>query len=139
MDFDKNVPIYMQIMFEIKRRISTGQLNPGGKLPSVRDLAEEIKVNPNTIVRAYQELEREGVTETRRGMGTFIVDSDKNSISLQDLDNFLSNEEDDLSVEEICKEFFVSPSTLRRIMLSAYHKTPVKYITEVRLKNAKKP
>lgn len=80
MDFDKNVPIYMQIMFEIKRRISTGQLNPGGKLPSVRDLAEEIKVNPNTIVRAYQELEREGVTETRRGMGTFIVDSDKNSI-----------------------------------------------------------
>ena len=80
MNFDKNVPIYMQIMFEIKRRISTGQLNPGGKLPSVRDLAEEIKVNPNTIVRAYQELEREGVTETRRGMGTFIVDSDKNSI-----------------------------------------------------------
>lgn len=43
----------------------------------------------------------------------------------------------DLSVEDICKEFFVSPSTLRRIMLSAYHKTPVKYITEVRLKNAK--
>ena len=81
MEFDKNTPIYIQIMFEIKRRISTGQLSPGEKLPSVRDLADELKVNPNTIVRAYQELEREGVTETKRGMGTFIVENDKNSIS----------------------------------------------------------
>ena len=81
MEFDKNTPIYVQIMFEIKRRISTGQLKPGEKLPSVRDLAEELKVNPNTIVRTYQELEREGVTETRRGMGTFIVENEKNSVS----------------------------------------------------------
>lgn len=81
MEFDRNTPIYVQIMFEIKRRISTGQLKPGEKLPSVRDLAEELKVNPNTIVRTYQELEREGVTETRRGMGTFIVENEKNSVS----------------------------------------------------------
>lgn len=80
MDFDKNTPIYIQIMFEIKKRISTGQLGPGEKLPSVRDLADELKVNPNTIVRAYQELEREGITETKRGMGTFVVENDKNSI-----------------------------------------------------------
>ena len=81
MEFDKNTPIYIQIMFEIKRRISTGQLKPGDKLSSVRDLADELKVNPNTIVRAYQELEREGVTETRRGMGTFIIENEKNSIN----------------------------------------------------------
>ena len=81
MEFDKNTPIYIQIMFEIKRRISTGQLKAGHKLPSVRDLADELKVNPNTIVRAYQELEREGVTETRRGMGTFIIENEKNSIN----------------------------------------------------------
>lgn len=81
MEFDKNTPIYIQIMFEIKRRISVGQLKPGEKLPSVRDLADELKVNPNTIVRAYQELEREGITETRRGMGTFIVETEKNSVS----------------------------------------------------------
>ncbi len=80
MDFDKNTPIYIQIMFEIKKRISTGQLGPGEKLPSVRDLADELTVNPNTIVRAYQELEREGITETKRGMGTFVVENDKNSI-----------------------------------------------------------
>ena len=81
MEFDKNTPIYIQIMFEIKRRISIGQLNPGEKLPSVRDLADELKVNPNTIVRAYQELEREGITETRRGMGTFVVENEKNTVS----------------------------------------------------------
>lgn len=80
MEFDKNTPIYIQIMFEIKRRIGTGVLNPGNKLPSVRELADELKVNPNTIVRAYQELEREGVTETKRGMGTFVVENDKNSV-----------------------------------------------------------
>ncbi len=72
MDFDKNVPIYIQIMDEIKHRVIAGTLKSGDKVPSVRDLAEELKVNPNTIVRAYQELEREGLTETRRGMGTFI-------------------------------------------------------------------
>lgn len=80
MEFDKNTPIYIQIMFEIKRRIGTGILSPGSKLPSVRELADELKVNPNTIVRTYQELEREGVTETRRGMGTFVVENDKNGV-----------------------------------------------------------
>ncbi|MCR4939814.1 MAG: GntR family transcriptional regulator [Treponemataceae bacterium] len=72
MEFDKNVPIYIQIMDEIKHRIIAGALKAGDKVPSVRDLAEELKVNPNTIVRAYQELERERLTETKRGMGTFI-------------------------------------------------------------------
>jgi len=72
MEFDKNVPIYIQIMDEIKHRIIAGTLKAGDKVPSVRDLADELKVNPNTIVRAYQELERDGLTETRRGMGTFI-------------------------------------------------------------------
>ena len=80
MEFDKNTPIYIQIMFEIKRRIGTGILSPGSKLLSVRELADELKVNPNTIVRTYQELEREGVTETRRGMGTFVVENDKNGV-----------------------------------------------------------
>lgn len=74
MEFDKNSPIYLQIVLEMKRRLVTGVLHSGDKMPSVRDLADELKVNPNTIVRAYQELERDGITETRRGMGTFIVD-----------------------------------------------------------------
>ncbi|AEE16107.1 GntR family transcriptional regulator [Treponema brennaborense] len=77
MDFDPDLPIYLQIMNDIKRQIFSGALAPGDKLPSVRELAESIKVNPNTIVRSYQELEREGVTETRRGTGTFVGEDEK--------------------------------------------------------------
>ncbi len=72
MEFEENVPIYLQIVILIKKRIIQGTLKPGDKIPSVRELAEEVKVNPNTISRAYQELERQRITETKRGMGTFI-------------------------------------------------------------------
>lgn len=75
-EFDANIPIYLQIMREIKRSIVTGELKPGDRLPSVRERAEALTVNPNTVQRAYQELEREGVSETRRGMGTFIVEKE---------------------------------------------------------------
>lgn len=84
MEFDKNSPIYLQIVFEMKGRILNGKLHSGDKMPSVRDLADELKVNPNTVVRAYQELERDGITETRRGMGTFIVEGeDKNTAQIK--------------------------------------------------------
>lgn len=73
-EFDANVPIYLQIMRDIKRAIVTGELRPGDRLPSVRERAEALTVNPNTVQRAYQELEREGVSETRRGTGSFIVE-----------------------------------------------------------------
>ncbi len=65
-------PIYAQIAREVKRMLARGELAPGGKLPSARALAEEARVNPNTVVHAYGELEREGITETRRGLGTFV-------------------------------------------------------------------
>lgn len=74
--FDANVPIYIQIMNAIKQQIVSGTMRPGDKLLSVRDQAEALAVNPNTVQRAYQELEREGVSETRRGMGTFITEKD---------------------------------------------------------------
>ncbi len=72
--FDPNRPIYRQLMDEIKKRTVRGQYLPGGKLPSVRDLAGEIEVNPNTIARVFNELEREGFIETRRGMGSYITE-----------------------------------------------------------------
>ncbi len=65
-------PIYAQIAAEVKRMLARGELRPGEKLPSARALAEEARVNPNTVVHAYAELEREGITETRRGLGTFV-------------------------------------------------------------------
>ena len=73
-DFDPNTPIYVQIVDSIKRDIVTGELKPGDRLSSVRERAEALTVNHNTVQRAYQELEREGVSETRRGTGSFIVE-----------------------------------------------------------------
>jgi len=75
-EFDVNIPIYIQIMKTIKQNIVSGILKPGDKLASVRDQAESLVVNPNTVQRAYQELEREGVSVTRRGTGSFIVERD---------------------------------------------------------------
>jgi len=72
--FDENLPIYIQIMDYIKKKIIIGEIKEGEKLPSVRELSSELKVNPNTISRVYQELEREGLTYTQRGMGTFITE-----------------------------------------------------------------
>ena len=77
--FDESTPIYIQIMDMIKQRICAGQLSRGEKLPSVRDMAIELRVNPNTVQRAYQELEREEMVFTQRGMGTF-VSKDKDKI-----------------------------------------------------------
>ena len=75
-EFNPNIPIYIQIMNSIKQEIVSGSLKPGDKLSSVRERAESLSVNPNTVQRAYQELERESVSETRRGMGSFIVEKD---------------------------------------------------------------
>ncbi|QQO08357.1 GntR family transcriptional regulator [Breznakiella homolactica] len=74
-DFDPNIPIYLQIMNILKQDIVSGTLSQGDRLVSVRDYAEKLSVNPNTVQRAYQELEREGITETRRGMGSYISDN----------------------------------------------------------------
>lgn len=71
-DFDPSVPIYLQIIDEIKRQIATGALAAGDKLPSQRDLAADLHVNANTVQRAYREMELEGLVETLRGQGTFI-------------------------------------------------------------------
>ncbi len=67
-------PIYIQIMDEVRRGRVLGTLRPGDALPSVRQLAAELGVNPNTVQQAYRELEREGLVEVRRGQGTFIAD-----------------------------------------------------------------
>ncbi len=67
-------PIYLQIMDEVYRAVVVGELAPHEPLPSVRDLAGRLAINPNTVKQAYRELEREGVVYTRRGMGTFVSD-----------------------------------------------------------------
>ena len=66
-------PLYVQIMDEIRRALVRGTLQPEDALPSVRELAVELVVNPRTVSQAYQELEREGVVYVRRGQGTFVA------------------------------------------------------------------
>lgn len=72
LDFNSLKPIYMQMVDEVKRGLVRGELSPGDKIPSHKERAQLSKVNPNTVQRAYQEMEREGLTETLRGQGTFI-------------------------------------------------------------------
>ena len=69
------IPIWLQVATSIKQQIVTGRLPPGAKLPGGRDLALQYGINPNTAARIYQELEREGVCQTQRGLGTFVTDS----------------------------------------------------------------
>ncbi len=66
------VPIYLQIADRIKRAIAVGKLKPEGPLPSVRQLALDLTINPNTVARAYLELEHQGVIYKRQGQGTFV-------------------------------------------------------------------
>ena len=79
-------PLYLQIMDEIRRAIVVGKLKPEDPLPSVRDLASELVVNPRTVSQAYQELEREEVVYVKRGQGTFVSPTTKkNSRERQNL------------------------------------------------------
>lgn len=69
---DSNVPVYEQIVEGLRYAIAAGTFAPGEQLPSVRQLAVELLVNPNTVAKAYRELEREGLTRTRKGLGIFV-------------------------------------------------------------------
>jgi GntR family transcriptional regulator len=69
------VPIYLQVMQQVKYLIASGRLLPGEELPSIRTLAEQLLVNPNTIARAYRELELAGVVEKRRTAGTYVAEN----------------------------------------------------------------
>lgn len=76
-DFNAAYPIYEQVIEEIKKELVRGDLKAGAKLPSQRKLAKQIDVNPNTVQRAYREMEQRGLVETKRGKGTFIKEDDK--------------------------------------------------------------
>ena len=74
-DPTKSEPIYGQLMSEIKYFIASGMMTPGEGLPSVREMAVKLRINPNTVARAYRELEHEGVVVTMRGKGVFVADA----------------------------------------------------------------
>lgn len=74
MEFSNSISIWLQVANTIKSDIASGKLPPGAKLPGGRELALQYSINPNTAARVYQELEREGICVTRRGLGTFVTE-----------------------------------------------------------------
>lgn len=69
------IPLYVQLMEQIKHAVETGALREGDQLPAIRKAAEDLVMNPNTVVRAYRELEHQGIVELRHGSGAFIKES----------------------------------------------------------------
>ena len=99
------VPIYRQIVNQVKYLVSTGRLNAGDQLLPVRKLAEQLVVNPNTVSRAYRELESAGVITARQGAGAFVTDNgsllalrEKRKV-LQERVDILLSEADSLGVD----------------------------------------
>jgi GntR family transcriptional regulator len=75
LDNTNGVPIYLQIVNQVKYLVASGRLGPGDELPTIRALAEKLLINPNTVARAYRELEQAGVVTTRRTAGTYVSDA----------------------------------------------------------------
>ena len=96
LDDHSGVPIYRQIQDLIRLGIASGRLRPGQQLPTVRALAVDLAVNPNTVIRAYMELEREGVLAMEQGTGTFVSESARQTIA---------PEERQIKLETLCTEF----------------------------------
>jgi GntR family transcriptional regulator len=72
---DDGVPIYIQIVNQVKHLAASGRLKPGDEIPPIRVLAEQLMVNPNTVARAYLELERNGIVNKHHGSGTYLSES----------------------------------------------------------------
>src|SRR5713226_5113950 len=96
LDSKSGVPIYRQIQDQVRYGIASGLLRAGEQLPTVRSLAVELSVNPNTVIKAYSELEREGVLTTEQGSGTFVA---------ADGTVALTDQSRQAKLESLCSEF----------------------------------
>jgi GntR family transcriptional regulator len=75
LDSRSGVPAYLQLVQQVKRAVRLGLLRPGDQLPTVKEVVASVVVSPNTVLKAYRELDLEGLTEGRRGQGTFVTDT----------------------------------------------------------------
>jgi GntR family transcriptional regulator len=83
LDLHTGVPVYRQLMDQVRAGIASGTLSPGDQLPTVRQLAVDLAINPNTVMRAYRELELGGLLETHQGTGTFIANKKVEKVSVE--------------------------------------------------------
>ncbi len=80
---NSGTPIYIQLATQVHQSVASGALSPGQRLPSVRKLASQLTINPNTVAKAYRELENEGILITRQGRGTFVAE-EMDSVNAED-------------------------------------------------------
>jgi GntR family transcriptional regulator len=122
LDPKSGVPVYRQIQDLIRYGIASGLLNAGEQLPTVRALAVELSVNPNTVIKAYSELEHEGILTTEQGSGTFVAAQPP---------AVLSEENRQAKLESLCLEFlgqiarygFSSADVLRTVQALAVRRS----------------
>lgn len=109
-DIKSGVPIYEQIIEGIKKFIISGVMNPDEKLPSVRELGRKLTINPNTIQKAYRELERQGYIYTVIGRGNFVssLDNFKNEAKIEELKDEMIKTLEELSFLGVTKEEIVN-------------------------------
>jgi GntR family transcriptional regulator len=107
------VPIYLQIANQVKHLIASGRLSPGDELSPIRVLAHQLLVNPNTVARAYLELEREGVVQKRHGSGTYVSDGGS-PLARKERLRIISERVDALLVE--ARHLQVEPQELLRLI-----------------------
>ena len=101
LDLKSGVPFYRHIIDQVKSAIATEALGPGDRLPTVRQLAVDLSVNPNTVARAYTELELTGLVETQMGSGTFVG---QRAVERDDLERRRL-------LDQLCQEFLSKVST----------------------------
>ncbi len=117
LDYNSSTPLYQQVADRLRQNIATGQVKPGERLPSIRQLAQALKVNPNTVCRAYLELEQEQIVTSRRGGGTTVNSKGEvPAVNLTRQKKLLENVNDDIvktlsrgySPEELESAFYLS-------------------------------
>ncbi|MGV3709338.1 MAG: GntR family transcriptional regulator [Gemmatimonas sp.] len=114
-DPSSGIPVYLQLVEQVKHAIASGTLLPGTQLPGVRPAALELVINPNTVVKAYRELEHEGFIEVRHGAGAFVSHSAPSLLRtglIRDAQVIVHN-----AVEEL-RALGVTPAEVRRLLES---------------------
>ena len=98
-DAHSGLPVYRQMVDQIKYYVASGMLKPGHQLPSVRELAQQLSINPTTVVKAYNELEEEGVIDLQHGKGAFVAERASSSVSVFERDKVVRRLARQLAVE----------------------------------------
>ena len=111
-DTSSFIPIYEQIKKEFKKEIFRGNLKPNDPLPSIRDLATELLINPNTVARAYRELEMEDFIYTRKGKGCYVAD-DSMRLMIRERDSILAKSFDEVIDE--AKKFGLKSEDIQKL------------------------